>query len=174
MSRLMILLSKLKTSIFCIFGLLTLSAYTHAQTNNFPFEIQLKADSIAGFNGLHSFAFGQREGKVLLIGGRPDGIHARQPFNAFPASQNNQLLQVLDLQTHQYWSRSLAELPVPLQEQLQSTNMNFYQDANSLLLTGGYAFSATANDHITFPYLTRIDLDGLIAALIANQPIAAF
>lgn len=147
---------------------------TEAQTNNFPFEIQLKADSIAGFNGLHSFAYGQREGKVLLIGGRPDGIHARQPFNAFPAVQNNQLLQVLDLQMHQYWSRSLAELPVQLQEQLQSTNMNFYQDGNSLILAGGYAFSATANDHITFPYLTRIDLDGLIAALIANQPIATF
>lgn len=145
-----------------------------AQTTTFPFEIQLKADSVAGFNGLHSFAYGQREGKVLLIGGRPDGIHARQPFNAFPASQNNQLLQVLDLQTHQYWSRSLAELPVSLQEQLQSTNMNFYQDGNSLILAGGYAFSATANDHITFPFLTRVDLDGVIHALVNNQPIAAF
>jgi hypothetical protein len=69
---------------------------THAQTNNFPFEVVLKADSITGFNGLHSFAYGQRDGKLLLIGGRPEGIHARQPFNAFPASQNNQLLQVLD------------------------------------------------------------------------------
>lgn len=160
--------------IFAFLQHLFFSAFVFAQTNTFPFEIQLKADSIVGFNGLHSFAYGQRAGKVLLIGGRPDGIHARQPFNAFPASQNNQLLQVLDLQTHQYWSRSLAELPVALQEQLQSTNLNFYQDANYLILTGGYAFSATANDHITFPYLTRIDLDGLIAALIANQPIASF
>lgn len=145
-----------------------------AQTTTFPFEIQLKADSVAGFNGLHSFAYGQLDGKVLLIGGRPDGIHARQPFNAFPASQNNQLLQVLDLQTHQYWSRSLAELTVSLQEQLQSTNMNFYQDGNFLILAGGYAFSATANDHITFPYLTRIAVDGVINALINNQPIATF
>lgn len=163
-----------KSVLFFLLFSFTFLTDTYTQTGNFPFEIQLKADSIAGFNGLHSFAFGQREDKVLLIGGRPDGIHARQPFNAFPASQNNQLLQVLDLQTHQYWSRPLAELAVPLQEQLQSTNMNFYQDANSLILTGGYAFSATANDHITFPYLTRIDLDGLIAALIANQPIASF
>lgn len=163
-----------KSILFFLLFSFTFLTDTYTQTGNFPFEIQLKADSIAGFNGLHSFAFGQREGKVLLIGGRPDGIHARQPFNAFPASQNNQLLQVLDLQTHQYWSRPFVELAVPLQEQLQSTNMNFYQDANSLILTGGYAFSATANDHITFPYLTRIDLDGLIAALIANQPIASF
>jgi len=40
---------------------------SYAQTNNFPFEVVLKADSIPGFNGLHSFAYGQRDGKVLLI-----------------------------------------------------------------------------------------------------------
>jgi hypothetical protein len=146
----------------------------HAQTSNFPFEVVLKADSIAGFDGLHSFAYGQRNGKVLLIGGRPDGIHARQPFNAFPASQNNQILQVLDLATQQHWSRPLSELSVPLQEQLQSTNMNFYQDANSLIIAGGYAYSNSANDHITFPYLTRIDLDGVINAIINNQALSTF
>jgi hypothetical protein len=168
-----IYLKKITFSIF-VLGLFIVNLKAFAQTTTFPFEIQLKADSVAGFNGLHSFAYGQLDGKVLLIGGRPDGIHARQPFNAFPASQNNQLIQVLDLQTHQYWSRSLAELPVSLQEQLQSTNMNFYQDGNSLILAGGYAFSATANDHITFPYLTRIAVDGVINALINNQPIATF
>ncbi len=155
-------------------GFLIFAQKTSAQTSNFPFEVVLKADSIAGFNGLHSFVYGQRDGKVLLIGGRPDGIHARQPFNAFPASLNNQTLQVLDLQTKQYWSRSLTELSVSLQEQLQSTNMNFFQDGNSLLIAGGYAFSATANDHITFPYLSRIDLDGLIDAVIANTTITPY
>lgn len=166
-------LKKITFSIF-VLGLFIVNLKAFAQTTTFPFEIQLKADSVAGFNGLHSFAYGQLDGKVLLIGGRPDGIHARQPFNAFPASQNNQLLQVLDLQTHQYWSRSLAELPVSVQEQLQSSNMNFYQDGNFLILAGGYAFSATANDHITFPYLTRIAVDGVINALINNQPLATF
>ncbi|MEN9743163.1 MAG: hypothetical protein RLZZ65_968 [Bacteroidota bacterium] len=145
-----------------------------AQNNDFPFEVKLKADSIQGFAGLHSFAWGQRGTKVILIGGRPDGMHARQPFNAFPASQNNQQIQLLDLVTKQLWTRSLQELPTALQEQLQSTNMNFYQDDNALILTGGYAFSNTANDHITFPYLTRIHLDGLIAALTSNQPISTF
>ena len=165
---------KIKLPLFLFLFTVTFLIDTHAQTGNFPFEIVLKADSIAGFNGLHSFVYGQRDGKVLLIGGRPDGIHARQPFNAFPASQNNQILQVLDLATQQYWSRSLSELTVSLQEQLQSTNMNFYQDGNSLIITGGYAYSNSANDHITFPYLTRIDLDGLINAIINNQALSAF
>ncbi len=145
-----------------------------AQNTTFPFEILLKSDSISGFSGLHSFAWGKSNGKILLVGGRPDGIHARQPFNAFPASQNNQQLQVLDLASKQSWSRSLTELSVPLQEQLQSTNMNFYQDDNTLILTGGYAYSNSANDHITFPYLTCIDLNGLIQAIIDNQAIAPF
>ena len=153
---------------------LAISYSSIAQSSNFPFEIVLQADSISGFNGLHSFAYAQRDGKVILIGGRPDGIHARQPFNAFPASQNNQILQVLDLATQQYWSRPLSELTVPLQEQLQSTNMNFYQDGNYLIIAGGYAFSASANDHITFPYLTRIKLDGLINAIINNQALSDF
>jgi hypothetical protein len=166
---------KLKIIPLIVFGsYITFTQKTYSQTGNFPFEVVLKADSIAGFNGLHSFAYGQRNGKVLLIGGRPDGIHARQPFNAFPASLNNQILQVLDLQTKQYWYRNLAELSVTLQEQLQSTNMNFYQDGNSLLLAGGYAYSNSANDHITFPYLTRIDLDGLINAVLANTSITPY
>jgi hypothetical protein len=165
---------KIKSALFLFLFTVAFLLDTHAQTSNFPFEIVLKADSIAGFNGLHSFAYGQRDGKVLLIGGRPEGIHARQPFNAFPASLNNQILQVLDLQTKQYWSRTLTDLSVPLQEQLQSTNMNFYQDGNSLILGGGYAYSNSANDHVTFPYLTRIDLDGLISAVLANTTITPY
>lgn len=167
---------KVKSQVFNILFifLCLFTTRSFAQTGNFPFEVMLKADSVSGFNGLHSFAWGQHNGKVLLVGGRPDGIHARQPFNAFPASQNNQQLQVLDLSTKQSWSRSLAELSITLQEQLQSTNMNFYQDGNTLILTGGYAYSNSANDHITFPYLTTIELDGLIQAIIANQAIAPF
>jgi hypothetical protein len=165
---------KIKLALFLLLFTVVFFLDTHAQTSNFPFEVVLKADSIAGFDGLHSFAYGQRNGKVVLIGGRPEGIHARQPFNAFPASLNNQILQVLDLQTKQYWSRTLTDLSVSLQEQLQSTNMNFYQDGNSLILAGGYAYSNSANDHITFPYLTRIDLDGLIGAILANTTLTPY
>ena len=136
--------------------------------STFDYNVQITPITISTLPGLHSYAFAQHNGKSLIIGGRKDGVHARQPFNAFPASQNNQQLQVLDLASKQSWSRSLAELSVPLQEQLQSTNMNFYQDGNTLILTGGYAYSNSANDHITFPYLTCIDLSGLIQAIIDN------
>lgn len=155
-------------------GFFFLNLQAIAQGTTFPFEIQLKADSVAGFNGLHSFAFGQINSKVVLIGGRQDGIHARQPFNAFSSSENNTSIQLLDLNTHQFWSASIGSLSVALQEQLQSTNMNFFQDGNELIIAGGYAFSNTTNDHITFPNLTRIDLGGLIAAVIDAQPISPY
>ena len=57
--------------------------------SSFDYQVQLNPLTIPNFPGIHSYAFAQHEGKWLIIGGRVDGIHARQPFNAFPASSNN-------------------------------------------------------------------------------------
>lgn len=140
----------------------------------FNFEIQLQPINVPNFPGLHSFAFGQHDNKWILIGGRLDGIHARQPFNAFPANQNNASIFVIDVATAQLWTAPLASLPTGIREQLQSTNMNFYQDSSTLYIIGGYAFSPTANDHITFPRLTSIDVPGLMNAVQQNQPITPY
>src|SRR5512139_3561441 len=53
------------------------------------YSISLEPITIAGFTGLHSFATAQHEGKWLLIGGRTDGLHRRQPFASFAANGNN-------------------------------------------------------------------------------------
>ena len=66
----------------------TLSAAAAAQ-NWFPYEVELQPVAVSGLPGLHSFAHGQYQGEWVLLGGRTDGIHARQPFAAFPAAQNN-------------------------------------------------------------------------------------
>lgn len=130
-----------------------------------PFRIRLEAVDLAGFPGLHSFSFGRDGDTWLLIGGRLDGIHARQPNAAFPASANNRRMMVLDLVARQYWSAPLTSLPVAVQEQLQSTNMNFYQRGDSLYLVGGYGFSASANSHITYPALTVLHVGEVIAGV---------
>ena len=57
--------------------------------STFDYNVQLTPITIPGLQGLHSYAFAQHNGKWLIIGGRKDGVHARQPFNAFPNSQNN-------------------------------------------------------------------------------------
>lgn len=162
-------MKKLFALVFVLF--LSLKGIAQAEFN---FEIQLQPINVSNFPGLHSFAFGQHDNKWILIGGRLDGIHARQPFNAFPANQNNASIFVMDVATAQLWSAPLASLPIGIREQLQSTNMNFYQEGTTLFIIGGYAFSPTANDHITFPRLTSIDVPGLMNAIQQNQPITPY
>ncbi|MDK2771192.1 MAG: hypothetical protein KYX68_03030 [Flavobacterium sp.] len=142
--------------------------------SSFPFDVVLTPINVTGLPGLHSYAFAQHNGKWLIIGGRKDGIHARQPFNAFPENQNNTDIYVVDVVNNQLWSASVNSLPVGLKEQLQSTNMNFYQDNDTLYIIGGYAFSASANDHITHNKLTAIDVVGLINAIENGTSINSF
>ncbi len=142
--------------------------------NTFPYDVQLTPITIANLPGLHSYAFAQHNGKWLILGGRKDGIHARQPFNAFPNAQNNTNIYVVDIATQQSWSASVNALPTSIKEQLQSTNMNFHQDGSTLYIIGGYAFSATANDHITFNKLTTVDVPNVIDAVINGSTITSY
>ena len=142
--------------------------------STFPYDVVLTPISISGLPGLHSYVFAQDNGKWLVIGGRRDGMHARQPNSSFPVSQNNTNIYVVDVATQQFWASSLSTLPTNISEQLQSTNMNFHQDGDVLYAIGGYAFSATANDHITFDKLTSIDVPNLINAVISGNSITPY
>jgi hypothetical protein len=153
-------------------ALLLITTFAFSQ-QNFDYQVQLNPITIPNFPGLHSYAFAQHNGKWLLIGGRLDGIHARQPFNAFPASNNNSTIYVVDIAANQFWTASLNSLTTGLKEQLQATNFNFHQDNDTLYIIGGYAFSATANNHITFPRMTSISVSGLINDVIAGNPISS-
>jgi hypothetical protein len=160
-------------SILFVTALLFVFPSLFGQTS-FPYTVELTPVNIPNLQGLHSYAFAQHDGKWLIIGGRKDGIHARQPFNAFPQNQNNADLVVIDVNTQQFWTAPLSVLPTSIAEQLQSTNMNFFQDADTLVVIGGYAFSPTANDHITFPNLTTISVSNVINAVVTNQPYTSY
>jgi hypothetical protein len=154
-------------------SILFLSLLAGAQ-EQFQYDVALQPVAVPGLPGLHSYSVGQHDGKWLIIGGRRDGLHARQPFNAFPAAQNNTDIFVIDQAEGKFYSRSIASLPTSIAEQLQSTNMVFYQDADTLYLIGGYAFSATEADHITFPNLSAVHVSGLIDAVISGQAMDPF
>lgn len=147
---------------------LTLSLAITTIAQSFNYSIFLEPLPIENLDGTHSYAFGQHDGKWLIVGGRKDGIHARQPFNAFPAAQNNDEMMVIDPESGQVWSANLGSLGVPLREQLQSTNMCFHQLEDTLYIAGGYAFSNSAADHITFPYLTTVIVSQTMDAIINN------
>jgi hypothetical protein len=144
-----------------------------AQTD-FPYRIVFEEMEVEGLPGMHSYAWAQHDGKWLVIGGRLDGIHARQPFASFPASANNSSIFLIDPSEQSFISTPLTPLSLSLQEQLQATNMIFTQSDKYLVLIGGYAFSPSRGNHVTFPYLTVIDVPGLMEAMEEQEPIAPF
>jgi hypothetical protein len=142
--------------------------------SNFNYTIELAPLEVDDFPGIHSFAFAQHDGKWLIIGGRLDGLHARQPFNSFPVTYNNTDVFVIDVETGNFFSASINGLPSSISEQLQSTNMNFYQEEDTLYIIGGYAYSQSNDSYITFPKLTSIQVSHLIDAVINSQPINTY
>src|SRR5690554_2803666 len=145
---------------------ISISAFSHAQTA--PFEITIEPIAITGLGGIQSYAFGQHDGKWLIVGGRLDGLHQRQPFAAFDIAGHNNQLIVVDPITQQKWSAPLTSLPTSIQEHLSSTNMQFHQDGAYLYCVGGYGYSATASDHTTYSNLTAIKVPDVINAVINN------
>lgn len=148
-------------------------AHTPSYAQDFNYTISIEAQDHDG-PGLHSYAFGEADGKWLFVGGRVDGLHPRQPFAAFSQTFNNNQLHVLDPETGQHWSRDLSELETSLEEQLQSTNPQFTQVNDTLYFIGGYAYSNSENDHITFPFITTIGVSETINAIISGDSISSF
>lgn len=144
-----------------------------AQTDQ-PFSITLEPIIINDMEGLQSYAWARKDDKILLVGGRTDGLHKRQPFASFRPQYNNTDLIVIDIEKEKVWRRSVIGLPAPLAEQLQSTNMEFYQEGDDLFLIGGYGYSETKKDHMTYPSLVRIKVAGLINAIINDKEMLPF
>lgn len=81
----------LARTFFLIIALLSITA--NAQTPTF--NVYIEPMNVPGLGGLQAYAFGQDNGKWLIIGGRLDGLHRRQPFAAFDVAGNNNQLIVI-------------------------------------------------------------------------------
>lgn len=149
-----------------------ISHYSYAQTA--PFEISIEPLNISDLGGIQSYAFGQHGGKWLIVGGRLDGLHRRQPWAAFDVAGHNNQLIVVDPIAQQKWSAPLSTLPTGIQEHLSSTNMEFYQEGDYLYCIGGYGYSATEGDHTTFANLTAIKVSDAIDAVISNASLTSY
>lgn len=133
------------------------------------FELRFDTVSLPGLPGMHSYAVAEHAGKWVFLGGRRDGMHPK--FGGFTTGGANQDIYVADPVSGALWQRSLAELPDSLQEQLRSSNMEFYQQGETLLFVGGYGRSERAQNHITYPYLTLVDVPGLLDAVKDGGPL---
>jgi len=147
---------------------------TKAQPQPVDFPVELESGTITGFPAMHSFCWAQSQGKWLIMSGRTNGLHGFQPPSAFPTANQNQNIYVVNPVNGSVSSVSVSSLPVGISEQISSSNLEFHQDVDRLVLIGGYGFSASSNVYKTFPSLISIDVPGLIQAIETNQPIASF
>lgn len=164
----------MKNRHFAVILVLGLFAFNQTFSQTAPFNITLEPINISGLGGLQSYSFGQDNGKWLIVGGRLDGLHQRQPFAAFDVAGHNNQLIVIDPVSLQKWSAPLSSLPSSIQEHLSSTNMEFFQEGDYLYCLGGYGYSATEGDHTTYPKLTAIKVSDVINAIISNTSFTAY
>lgn len=139
-----------------------------------PFNIYIEPLNIDGLGGLQAYAFGQHDGKWLIVGGRLDGLHRRQPFASFDVAGNNNQLLVIDPVAKQKWAAPISSLSVALQEQLSSTNMEFHQEGDYLYILGGYGYNTASASRKTFDNLTAINVPSVIDAVIAGTPFSSY
>jgi hypothetical protein len=129
------------------------------------FELRVEPMDQVPSIGLQSFAWAQKDGYWLLVGGRLDGLHRRQPFASFDIAGHNKQLIVLEPATGKIWTAPLTELPIPMQDQLSATNMAFITEGEYLYIAGGYGYSVTEKNHTTYPNLLALQVKKLIEAI---------
>lgn len=154
--------------------LLTLT-FVNCNTAQEQFSIKIEPLSINNAPRIQSYSLGKTSGgKWLILGGRIDGLHRIRPFEAFLEKENNTSIFVIDPIGNKTWKTDLSPLPTSIFEQLQSTNQEFQQRRNTLYVIGGYGYSKTKRNHITYPNLTAIDIDGVAKAIIEGNNISSF
>lgn len=77
----------------------------------------------------------------------------------------NTEITVVDPIAGKVWRAPLSSLSIPLQDQMSSTNMEFYQEGDYLYLIGGYGYSRTIDSKLTYALITAVDLRGVIYAV---------
>jgi hypothetical protein len=152
-------------ALLCCFGVFQVAV---AQPN---FEVVMRPVEFEGLPGLHSYAYAQSGEQVLIIGGRVEGLHKRVPGEAFAAEGKNKYLYVLNLQAKQIWYSDLTMLDIVLAAQLSSTNFEFHQEGDRLLLIGGYGIDPRTQEHVTWPTLIQIHVPALMSAIITNNVV---
>ncbi len=143
-----------------------------------PFSLALKATKIDGFPGIHSGAGAMHDGRIVLMAGRRNGLHAFPPerkatqIQAFPRTEANETIYVIDPVTATLrGSASITGLPEPIQAQLRATNTQYADAEGWLYVVGGYTYAGKSMK--TLGGVTAIDLGALITAIEGNQPLDA-
>jgi len=133
-----------------------------------PFLLEVKQSTTKKLPlGLHSFAFGEADGKWLFVGGRTNGYHGTAGTSStFPSATANKQFIVYDFASGKDW-----RLDAPARH-LSTTNMQFVQDGGTLFVTGGYGSTCDEDKpscYGTSDRLSAIQVKDAIDAVIAQD-----
>ena len=139
-----------------------------------PFEVSVELAEFSLPNGYHSGVNGNYDGKWLLLAGRTNGLHGFGPSDNFPPSQQNTTVYVVEPSTGIIYSKDLSDPSSGLTQAeidlLSVTSPQGYQKNNTLYMTGGYGVDTASGDFTTKPYLTAIDIPGLMEWVKGPNP----
>ena len=120
---------------------------------------------------MYGYAVGKSGQYLLIFGGSIRSDVPQQYTQDFP----NLDILMIDFKHKRAAAYTSGNLEGILGEQMSATGMAYYQDGNVLYLLGGYGFSETNGQFMTFPYLTAIDMEATVKALLEGKnPVANF
>ncbi len=114
---------------------------------------------------LQSYAVAQMGDSLLLVGGRKDGLHQRQPSFAFDSLSRNDSLWLYDVSLNRSQGLSTATLPADIAAQLSSTNTEFVHRGDYLYVAGGYGYDPSTQEHRTFDQLIALHIPSILTKL---------
>lgn len=145
-----------------------------------PYSLTLEGFSIEGFPGLHSSVVAGAPEKLLMIGGRRNGLHGfpgdRGPQGgpSFPKTEANDTIYALDLKNRKLLGKAqVNSLPAKVASQFKATNLEYQLLNGWLYIVGGYGPDPKTGTLRTLGYVTVVNFDALAGAVINGQPLDA-
>lgn len=132
-----------------------------------PFRVKIEVADFALPNGIHSGASAIYEGKWLFLAGRTNGLHGfNNNNNNFPPETQNTVVFVVDPVQKVVYTKALNDPTSGLSQHqidlLSVTSPQSYQRKDTLYVTGGYGVDTATGLFSTKPYISAIDIPGLI------------
>ncbi|HQR34258.1 MAG TPA: hypothetical protein PLK30_16080 [Blastocatellia bacterium] len=145
-----------------------------------PYSVALSGFTIPGVPGIHSAVVAGNTEKLVLIGGRRNGLHgfpsghdaAKGP--SFPKTEANDTIYVLDLTNKKLLgSAPVGSLPAKVANQFKATNTQSQLVNGWLYIMGGYGADVRTGALTTLGYVTVVNFDALTDAVINRKPLDA-
>ena len=143
-----------------------------------PYSVTLTGFTISGFPGVHSAVIAGSPEKLLVFGGRRNGLHGfpggheAEKGPAFPKTEANDTIYVLNLANKTLLgSAPVGTLPVKIANQLKATNLEYEMLNGWLYVMGGYGQDPQKGSLTTLGYMTAINFDALVDAVITKKPL---